>query len=192
MEKETPPRANTSYGLRVIDGGAQPEHGALASNRVNEVNGIAAGDDPTPALSPPISSPVADRRAERGLDGDDPDPLTALVSPAGCTGFRRAARWAVALVLLSWAMDLFIAHDIQGRFVSPIVDVLALLYRTGAVIQALLLLVLGAWSAIATDADAARDTAWSDATAVMRFLARTALWPPFFLVLVALSSRLGQ
>ncbi len=188
MEKETPPRENTSHRLRVIDGGAQTERRPLASNEVNE----AASGDSAPPLSPPISPPVTDERAERGLEGDDDGPLTEPASPVGRAGFRRAARWAVALVLLSWTLDLFIAHDIQGRFVSPIVDVLALLYRAGAVVQALLLLVLGVWSAIATDADAARDTAWGDATAVMRFLARTALWPPFFLALVALSTRLGQ
>jgi len=187
MEKETT-QGNTSHGLRVIDGGAQPGCRPLASNEVNE----AAGGDSTPPLSLPISPPAADERAKRALEGDDDGPLTEPTSSAGRAGFRRVALWAAILVLLSWGMDLFIAHDIQGRFVSPIVDVLALLYRAGAVIQALLLLVLGVWSAIATDADAARDTAWGDATAVMRFLARTALWPPFFLALVALSTRLGQ
>ncbi len=188
MEKETS-RGNTSHGLRVIDGGAQPGCRPLAST---EVNAIATGGDPTPAPSPPILPPVIDHSAEHGSDGDDTDPLMEPASSAGRAGFRRVALWAVILVLLSWGMDLFIAHDIQGRFVSPIVDVLALLYRVGAVVQALLLLVLGGWSAIATDADAARDTAWSDATAVMRFLALVALWPPFFLALVALSTRLGQ
>jgi len=189
MRKE-PPRENTAHGLRVI-GGDHREHGPLTSNGVNGGAG-AAGVDPTPTPSSTIPPPVGDQSAERGPDGDDTDSLTATIPPAGRAGFRRAALWAVALVLLSWVVDLFIAHDIQGRFVSPIVDVLALLYRSGAVIQALLLLVFGAWSAIATDADAARDTAWGDATAVMRFLARTAPWPPALLALVALSSRLGQ
>lgn len=167
------------------------------------VSDLVFGDD-----TPPLWADDGDDTIEMPLwadegedEGDEeaatltPEPdLTVIKRRVAAVRPRllRALALSLALVGVSWVVDVVIDGDLRIHFVHPIAVAVVTLCLWFAVIQGGLIVLTLIWALIATNRDALEERAWGDVTTAMRVVSGSALCFPLVLGVVDLASRLGQ